>query len=328
MPLALTSGLRWALQKPPIPKQRTSNPFEPATAEVKNNPFGGTAAETHVPNPFMNDGDSGGDSSPPLPQQSDDDLMSNAFESDMALIEAKMARLKSTDNLLQKSAEGDDDGSDDVDDDDDDDAPLPAMPSDTDNGESDFGAEMENDMAMLSAKLDTLQANGADTANGDALPHDIADEDVDESGSRSSSPCMVCHIVGLTLAVWDSPLHLSLSWNEPNSSLRQPQPLPRNKISNSAKPRGLAVQESGRFFSNLQPFTYVSADGVVGTLFNADDLMKEFRPPSDLPDDLIRTPAQIMGPAVVCHDNTWRLINNADVYASAREAEIVSDTEC
>jgi hypothetical protein len=78
------------------------------------------------------------------------------------------------------------------------------------------------------------------------------------------------------------------------------------------------VQEPGPFYSTLQPFTYVSEDGTVGTLFHNDELLSPFRCPADLPIDLIRMPDMIVGPAVVSHDSSWRLTNNALIYASAR----------
>eukprot|EP00036_Acanthoecidae_sp_10tr_P009730 CAMPEP_0182916138 /NCGR_PEP_ID=MMETSP0105_2-20130417/762_1 /TAXON_ID=81532 ORGANISM="Acanthoeca-like sp., Strain 10tr" /NCGR_SAMPLE_ID=MMETSP0105_2 /ASSEMBLY_ACC=CAM_ASM_000205 /LENGTH=646 /DNA_ID=CAMNT_0025053067 /DNA_START=32 /DNA_END=1972 /DNA_ORIENTATION=+ len=88
-------------------------------------------------------------------------------------------------------------------------------------------------------------------------------------------------------------------------------------------------EEHGTFYSDLQPFTYVSADGVVGTLFNDEHLLKAWRAPDDLPRDMIRTPEQIIGPAVVSHDSTWRLTNNAQAFASALvTAQDDSDTEC
>lgn len=101
----------------------------------------------------------------------------------------------------------------------------------------------------------------------------------------------------------------------------------------SPNPNTCVSQEQGRFFSTLQPFTYVTEDGVVGTLFKANELLTTYIAPPDLPQEFIRTPEQIVGPAVVSHDNSWRLINNAAVYANARLAgpttvEDHSDTEC
>lgn len=88
----------------------------------------------------------------------------------------------------------------------------------------------------------------------------------------------------------------------------------------------------GPWYSVLQPFTHVSADGTVGTLFNPSDQLFVYAPPSDLPQDRIKTPMQIFGPAVVSHDGSWRLLNNAAAFASARShvgpTGEDSDTEC
>ena len=88
------------------------------------------------------------------------------------------------------------------------------------------------------------------------------------------------------------------------------------------------MQEPGPFYSTLQPFTYVTEDGTVGTLFSNDELLSPFRCPPDLPVDLIRMPDMIVGPAVVSHDSSWRLTNNALIYASARTTpnEVSSNT--
>eukprot|EP00041_Stephanoeca_diplocostata_P036686 m.1348651 g.1348651 ORF g.1348651 m.1348651 type:complete len:110 (+) comp24915_c1_seq6:2730-3059(+) len=83
----------------------------------------------------------------------------------------------------------------------------------------------------------------------------------------------------------------------------------------------------GPFYSRLQPFTYITAAGVVSTLFEHanDDVVV----PADIPEDKFKTPAQIRGPAVVSHDHTWRCTDNAHEYASAlADIDDQGDTEC
>lgn len=93
-------------------------------------------------------------------------------------------------------------------------------------------------------------------------------------------------------------------------------------------------EEAGPFYSLLQPYTYVLEDGVVKTLFDPA-VVVEYSPPANLPQDRVRNPGDIVGPAIVSHDNTWRLINKASEYANARvqltlpdRTSTYSDTEC
>lgn len=74
------------------------------------------------------------------------------------------------------------------------------------------------------------------------------------------------------------------------------------------------------FFSDLQPWTYVEADGTIGTLF--DNSSSDFMLPESVDISRIRAPDQIVGPAVVSHDHIWRCINDASNYAAERDTEI------
>eukprot|EP00038_Savillea_parva_P018381 m.23359 g.23359 ORF g.23359 m.23359 type:complete len:759 (-) comp4073_c0_seq1:89-2365(-) len=83
--------------------------------------------------------------------------------------------------------------------------------------------------------------------------------------------------------------------------------------------------EHGEFYSSLQPFTYVTADGTVGTLFNTEDNKGPYTPPNNLDVESIRLPEEIVGPAVVSHDHSWRMMNDASVFASARKGAMNGD---
>lgn len=80
------------------------------------------------------------------------------------------------------------------------------------------------------------------------------------------------------------------------------------------------------FYSDLQPFTYVDANGSVGTLFNAD--LSTYSAPAHLDKNRLRSPSEILGPAVVSHDFTWRCTDNASIFAAELSAGRSSDTEC
>lgn len=82
------------------------------------------------------------------------------------------------------------------------------------------------------------------------------------------------------------------------------------------------------FYAALPPFTIVDANGVVS---NALPLAAHgFKAPSELPGDRIRGAEEMVGPAIVSHDQTWRQALFPDRYAvdkaTLAEAEAEAQT--
>lgn len=90
----------------------------------------------------------------------------------------------------------------------------------------------------------------------------------------------------------------------------------------------LSSNPADAYYSDLQPFTYILADGTIGTLFGASTT--SYIVPEGLDKTRIRSPDKIVGPAVVSHDNTWRSIEDASLFAATvpKDEIVGSDTEC
>ena len=82
------------------------------------------------------------------------------------------------------------------------------------------------------------------------------------------------------------------------------------------------------FYSTLPPFTVVDADGAVQRPLPTAE---GHRAPDELPPAQIRAPADIVGPAIVSHDQTWRDALFPNMYAvdkaTVKEAEEAARTK-
>lgn len=75
---------------------------------------------------------------------------------------------------------------------------------------------------------------------------------------------------------------------------------------------------AGIFYARLPPFTVLTADGQV--VMPLPEASAGFKPPNDLPEDRIRAPEDMVGPAIVSHDQTWHQALYPDLYAYDKAA--------
>jgi hypothetical protein len=80
---------------------------------------------------------------------------------------------------------------------------------------------------------------------------------------------------------------------------------------------GLFAPYSGPYYSDLQPWTFVDGTGAVGRLHGTAD--PAYQPPPHIRKETVRAPADIVGPAVVSHDGSWRRALRSDQYAPIRK---------
>ena len=300
-------------------EKEAANPFVQAAKEKEAaNPF---AAEPKVSNPFLAPGNSylEDDAGNRVSHYSDVDIdaemeidrAANPFASPAA---AEAAVTEEEQSPHHKLPPGMDDSMDDM---------MASMMG----GISDLDARIASMKAAEAVKTPEPEPEPDSDSDPEPEPQDAAEPEPEQSTPVPMDDMMASMLGGIS----DLDARIAnMKAAEPGTEPEPTAEVEEEEEEEEAPLPGIASSDpEDAYYSDLQPFTYITADGTLSTLFGAD--VAAYAPPEWLVGaKRVRAPEHIIGPAIVTHDNTWRVTGDASLFAPAHAAFVldVSDTEC